>query len=300
MIVSCQRTGGARGRPGLCRSLHLSLGEKVRVRCERGFGGRAAAACVLGVLAMLPATRAPAASSVSAAALQPRTGYAFLLETGAPVYREQHEPRVEDGRLLGDTVVYRGEDGAVIARKHVDFAAHPLHPSFELVDRRTGYVEGLAQPSRGRVTLYHRKPGQSGRERRTLDAPEGLVADAGFDVLVFRHMEALRSGRTLTFPFAVPSRLDTIDFRLRRVARRRVLGREAVVIRMEPESMLLRWLVDPIEVSYAADTGRLLRYEGLSNIPDPARDGNYRVRIDFPPAGASPEPPEPSTPETGR
>ena len=55
--------------------------------------------------------------------------------------------------------------------------------------------------------------------------------------------------------------------------------------------MFLRWLANPIDVAYHAETGALLRYEGLSNIPDPDRDGNYRVRIDFPPDGVEPEPP---------
>jgi hypothetical protein len=45
--------------------------------------------------------------------------------------------------------------------------------------------------------------------------------------------------------------------------------------------MFVRMFVPPVTVSYDADTRRLRRYEGVSNIRN--RDGeNYSVRIEFP------------------
>ncbi|MDX1609777.1 MAG: hypothetical protein R3225_06605 [Halofilum sp. (in: g-proteobacteria)] len=235
--------------------------------------------------------------AVPEVALGPRTGHAFSLATGELVYLEVHRPETADGRVLRDQVEYRGPDGELLARKSVDYRPDPVCPTFRLEDLRTGYVEGLERSADGRTVLFHREDTDAPLERAPVSA-EGLVADAGFDMLIYRELESLQAGERPVIPFAVPSRLDTLDFRLRKLDRRQVLGRTATVIRMELANPVLRWLVEPIDVAYDAETGALLRYEGISNLPNPDGDGNYRVRIDFPPAGVEPEPPagEPSQP----
>ncbi|MEX2575848.1 MAG: hypothetical protein WD382_04275 [Halofilum sp. (in: g-proteobacteria)] len=220
------------------------------------------------------------------AALERRIGYAFRLADGQPVYREIHEPVVRNGQLVGDRVTYRAPDDAVLARKRVDFGADALAPSFRLRDRRLGYVEGLRRSGDGAITLFRRDHAEAPMEETTLQPPAGLVADAGFDRMIFRHFDELRSGEVLSFPFAVPGRLETIDFMVRLRERRQVLGEPALVMRMALDSALFGWLVDPIDVAYHAETGALLRYEGVSNLPRPDGDGNYRVRIDFHPRAA--------------
>jgi len=107
-----------------------------------------------GLLAL--AAGAAQAGAMPDAALERRVGYAFSLDTGEAVYREIHEPVVDDGVLLRDEVTYRGSDDAVIARKRVDFRPDPLAPAFRLTDRRSGYVEGLER-SGGQVTLFRRQ-----------------------------------------------------------------------------------------------------------------------------------------------
>lgn len=230
---------------------------------------------------------------------QPRVGHAWSLETGELLYREIHNPRMADGRLQGDRVEYRGPAGELLATKTVDYRPNPVCPAFRLEDRRTGYVEGLEWGDDGRAVVFTRENAEASVERARLEAAEDLVADAGFDVMVYRQLDRLQQGAEPVFPFAVPSRLRTLDFRLRRLGERQVLGQQATLIRMELDNPILRWLVDPIDVSYNAETGALLRYEGISNLPRPDGDGNYRVRIDFPPEGIEPEPPgaedEPAT-----
>ncbi|MDZ7828083.1 MAG: hypothetical protein U5K33_00905 [Halofilum sp. (in: g-proteobacteria)] len=235
----------------------------------------------------------PVLARTEGGAPQPRVGHAYSLETGELVYREIHDPRAEDGRLRSDRVEYRGPDGRLLALKEVDYTPNPVAPAFRMEDRRTGYVEGLAWNDAGEPEVFMREEAGAPMERARLGVTEGLVADAGFDVMVYRQLDALQDGAEPVFPFAVPSRLRTLDFRLRSLGRREILGRQATLIRMELANPLLRWLVDPIDVAYNAESGALLRYEGISNLPRPDGDGNYRVRIDFPPEGVEPEPPEP-------
>lgn len=249
-------------------------------------GLRAAFLCA-GLLASAPL----AAASAPEAALAPRVGHAFSLDSGRPVYREVHEPEVVDGELVSDRVEYVDPQGETFARKRVSFEEAPLAPSFRLEDARTGYTESLERRDDGRIQLIYRKREDAATKRTVIDPPPDVVADAGFDLLIYRNLDRLRAGETLRFPFAAASRQQTVPFRLRRIDEREVLGQPALVIRMEPDNMLIRWLANPIDVAYHAETGALLRYEGLSNIPDPDSDENYRVRIDFPPDGVDPEPP---------
>lgn len=230
------------------------------------------------------------AASAPEAALEPRVGHAFALDSGRPVYREVHEPEVVDGELVADRVEYVDPEGETFARKRVSFEEAPLAPSFRLEDTRTGYIEALQRTDDGRIELIYRKREDEATERTVIDPPPDVVADAGFDVLIYRNLDRLRAGETLRFPFAAASQQQTVAFRLRRIDEREVLGEPALVIRMEPDNMFIRWLANPIDVAYHAETGALLRYEGLSNIPNPDSDENYRVRIDFPPEGVEPEP----------
>jgi len=244
------------------------------------------------VFAGLGMAQAGIAAAVPAAALERRVGHAFSLETGEALYREIHQPRVRNGRLLGDRVRYVTPDGTTFARKEVDFTASRLAPAFRLIDERTGYVEGLTHTGADRIRLVLREGPTASVQRAVLNASPDVVADAGFDMLIYQRFDALKAGETLTLPFAAPSQLDTVTFRLRRIDRREVLGEPAIIIRMEPDYALFRWLAAPIDVAYHADTAALLRYEGLSNIPNPNADDNYRVRIDFPPEGVEPQPPK--------
>lgn len=222
---------------------------------------------------------------------QPRIGHAYSLETGELVYREVHNPESADGRLVRDRVEYRGPDDELLAVKTVDYRRDPVCPEFRFEDRRTGYVEGLEWEDQGRPVLFSRESGDAPMKRAVVDASDQLVADAGFDIMVYRKLERLQQGAEPVFPFAVPSRRQVLEFRLRSLGTREVLGQSATLIRMELSNPLLRWLVDPIDVAYNAETGALLRYEGISNVPRPDGDGNYRVRIDFPPEGVDPQPP---------
>lgn len=260
-----------------------------------GPGTRIARLRAVLVAALVVACGPVHAGGAPEAALAPRVGHAFALDSGELLYRERHEPEVAEGRLIADHVVYVDPaSGEVFARKTVTYEPEALAPEFRLEDTRTGHVAGLTWRGGGRIELFEREREGASMRRTVLDAPADVIADTGFDLLIYRNLERLKAGETLQFSFAAPGEQDTVAFRLRRIARREVLGEPAVVIRMEPASMVLRWLAEPIDVAYHARTGALLRYEGVSNLPDPGADAKYRVRIDFPPEGKSPEPPGPA------
>lgn len=200
-------------------------------------------------------------------------------ESGDLLYTEQHLLRHQDQKLSERLVLYRCADGTAFARKRIDYEGSPLAPAFHFEDVRLGYREGLRRESEGPELWVQDSP--AGAERiATLDAGPDVVADAGFDEFIRRQWQPLLAGDAVKLQFAVPSRLESYDFTVSRRGSDRVAGEDAEVFRLRLGGF---WglLAPHIDVAYASDSRRLLRFEGLSNLRD--EDGEpLQARIEFP------------------
>jgi hypothetical protein len=214
------------------------------------------------------------------AAIQREQAFASALRDGAPLYREEHFVRTVDGSPDERLVLYRCLDGQPFARKRVRYGTEPSAPSFQLEDARSGYREGAERTAAG-VRVAWTAPGEA--EAAALLPSGQLVADAGFDEWVRRSWEPLTSGDPVSMQFLVPSQLRTYRFDVAPVASGDASLR---AFRMRLGGWF-GWLLPSIEVAYDAETRRLVRFEGLSNLRDDAGDAPLKVRIEFP------DPPQP-------
>lgn len=243
---------------------------------------------------MSPVPRAPAplaaavlTAAVSAAAPAAATdlafnGYARSRDDGRLLYVESHH--VRDAGKLGEArvVLYRcSADGPAFARKELAYGATREQPEFKLTDARNGHVEGLRRTPAG-PRVFVKEDARSPQREAAVPAGAAIVSDAGFDEFVRRHWAELEAGKTVRFPFLIPSRLDSLTFKVRKQADKVVEGAPASVIRLNL-SGVFGWLLPYIEVSYRKADQVLLRYEGLTNIRD-AEGGNMVAVIRFPPA----------------
>ena len=247
-------------------------------------GARVVLAALSVALAM--ALQAPAAAAAEGRdALSSEQADARSPASGRLLYREQHLLRRDaDGRLLERLVLYRCPDGRPFARKHMDYRGALLAPAFEMDDARTGYREGLRRTPVPR--LYVRASRNAGERSAPLRGAD-VVVDAGFDEFVRAHWAALAAGRAVPLDFAVPSRLRSYRFSLARVGQARIGGEDAMLLRLRLDGWLA-WLAPDVSVAYGLQSRRLLRFEGVSNLADPAGGRNWLARIDF---GAPPRPP---------
>lgn len=196
----------------------------------------------------------------------------------APLYRERHWTRYESGRASERLVLYLCPDGTPFGRKHVDYRASAQAPAFEFTDARSGYREGLRRVA-GKASVWFREA--RGSERSAAVTANRLVADAGFDTFIRTHWPALTSGQAVALSFAVPARLGSLDFKLRRVTQTTIAGEPAHVFRLSLGGWL--GLIAPaIDVAYGKQSRRLLRFEGMSNLRDDAGRKQLVARIDFP------------------
>jgi hypothetical protein len=225
---------------------------------------------LIGTAVLAALTAVPAQAMV-----QREYALASALSDGSPLYREEHLVRRSDGRLDDRLVLYRCLDGSAFARKRVRYGDDPAAPSFQLEDARSGYREGAERTDEG-LRVAWTAPGKA--EAAALLPPGPLVADAGFDEWVRAAWDPLTRGQPQSMQFLVPSRLRAYRFEVSPVDSDDPSLR-AFQLRL---GGWLGWLAPSIYVAYDAQTRRLVRFEGLSNLRDDAGDAPLKVRIEFP------------------
>lgn len=209
------------------------------------------------------------------------TGYARDRQSGALLYVESH--LVRSFGKVGETriVSYRcSAEGPAFARKELTYGAVREEPEFTFVDARSGYTEGLRRTAEG-PRVFQQDNARSPRREARIPANAVIVSDAGFDEFVRKHWSELEAGKTVRFPFLIPSRLDFLNFKVKKDRDTRVNDAPASAIRLNL-SGVLGWFLPYIEVTYRKSDQTLLRYEGLTNIRNDD-GGNHVAVITFPP-----------------
>lgn len=208
------------------------------------------------------------------------TGYARDPDSGELLYLESHTVRDHGSPNERRVVLYRcASGGAAFARKTLTYTAVRTDPDFRLEDARTGHLEGLVTSPIGRQ-VYYRANGSEPVRMRGVLRDAGIVSDAGFDEFVQIHWRELERGDTVRFPFLVPSRLESLDFKVSKDRDELIDGAEASVIRLNL-SGFFGLFVPSIEVAYDRKDRVLLRYSGLVNIRDLEGD-NLSADISMP------------------
>lgn len=200
---------------------------------------------------------------------------AYDLKTGKFVYSEHHKEIHKGKKHVMSQVLYRGANGSVIARKNIDYSQSKTAPSFQMVDLRQGYIEGVKRVG-SRYQIYARKNKQSKTEKEQVAIPRPAVIDAGFHAFIKQNWQKLITGKKLKLNFAVPARQDFYGFEMSKLK----TSGDKVWFRISISSMFLKIFAEPIDVAYSLSEKKLLEYRGLSNIPSNG-DENYRVRILF-------------------
>jgi hypothetical protein len=206
-------------------------------------------------------------------------GYAREPDSGALLYVETHFVWDAGTPRESRIVLYRCARGRQpFARKELSYAQERSAPSFDFEDARSGFREGLRREAG--VAFVSASAGADGPRRSARLDARALVADAGFDEFVRANWDALERGDVLLAPFLVPSRLDRVQFRVRKQSTAQVGGAEASVIRLSVAGPL-GWFVADIDVVYRNQDRRLASYSGVTNIRD-ANGRTLTARIDFP------------------
>lgn len=209
---------------------------------------------------------------------------------GRTVHLEEHLLKAGADGGEERVVLYRCPDGAPFARKRLSRPAGSFLARFELVDRRAGWREGIADDG-DRLLAFAGRLDAPAAPRALPALSPALVADAGFDALIMARRDELEAGLPLRFDFLLPGEGAPLALKVRKRGEGEALGRPASLYRLG----LGAWygfLAPHIDGWYDRGSGYLLRYEGPGNLRSPSGAIAW-VRIDFPPAqrehGLAPE-----------
>lgn len=200
-----------------------------------------------------------------------------LDEEGRLVYTERHEVVREDDEIVHSRTEYRAPDGSLIATLVSDYSRDPFVPEYVFHDLRSGKTEGLRCDGDA-VIVYHRDAAGKEIEEKRLDRREDMVGGQGFNNWVVERLDELSTSEPLTFRLVIPHRLGDAKLRVKAID-----GSETepvLTLKGEIDNWFLRLVAPSIEISYDQESGRLVRYEGNSNLVSSDGDSMW-VQISY-------------------
>ena len=206
-------------------------------------------------------------------------GYAYDLATGKYLYTEVYREEIDKDHWLSGHTSYYDTDGKRLGEKILSFASDPYIPVYTLSQPGVGYSEGISSVGPDGVQMF-KETRENGRQTGSVPKVGQMAADSGFHSYLYDHMPDLVAGKTLKFQFAAAGQLDSYSFRARKTGDIQFEGRAAIQIKVEPNS-LLRYMVDPLILTYDPQSRRLLEYRGISNVINPDTGKPYNARIAF-------------------
>ncbi len=210
-------------------------------------------------------------------------GHAYDLTSNKAIYNEFHEEQWVAGKLSTSSTQYKGIKGNVLGSRKLNFSTGYELPTYRLDVTKNGYYEG-AQILKGSIKVYHYDVETKKEHSKTLVVPAPAVVDAGIGYFIKRNWTNIAAGKIVSFNFVVPARLDYYKFRVRKVKNVDEQGHKGILICLEPDGFLLRSVIDPINITYDIATKRIIKYEGISNIPG-SGDRNFDARLVYPELG---------------
>ena len=209
-------------------------------------------------------------------------GTAMDLKTGKFVYTDNHKEKYQNGVHVSSVISYKDSSGKEFANKVIEFTPNASVPNFTFFDLRDGYTEG-GKKTGNAIKLFYRRKSTDSLSEKVLNVDKWNVLDGGFDYFVRENWENFSDERKISFEFLVPVELGEFGFRVYKLRDDVVLGREAIVLRMEIDNFIFRSFIRPITIAYDKKTKRILQYEGISNINDEnGKSLNVKITYTYP------------------
>lgn len=206
-------------------------------------------------------------------------GYAYDLASGKYLYTEVYREEIDKDRWVSGHTTYYDAEGRRLGEKTLNFASDPYVPVYTLNLTGVGYSEGISSVGPDGVQMF-KESREKGRQTGSVPKVAQMAADSGFHSYLYDHMPELVAGKTLKFQFAAAGQLDSYSFRAHKTGDTQFEGQPAIQLKVEPDS-LLRYLVDPLILTYDPQSRRLLEYRGISNVINPATGKPYNARIAY-------------------
>jgi hypothetical protein len=207
----------------------------------------------------------------------------FDLKSGKIIFKGETITEVTAERV-SETVRYWDPEGTETQQLKAGYDRATLMPTHYRRDYLlTGEWEALEREGKTATVKWQAK---GKKTPETFEVDWGEYHSISVVVLpqIRKHRDTLKAGKEVVLELVVPSRQDVYDFRLRLDKPLTIDGKPTWVIRMEPDSFLIRQLVDPLYFYFSDDgADTLVEYRGRTSVQNEAGDGvDARIVYTYP------------------
>ena len=182
------------------------------------------------------------------------------------LYRGKRTVKREGGRVTEQTT-YTTPAGKPIQKTVVVYLDSDLSPVlYRLDDLRSGEQEILRREKDGYFMSYREKRGDKPDQDTDKSRPGGPISSAVV-TRIQREWKKLMEGKKIPFPLLVPSRQESVSFRVGLDRKKTAASKSRTVIRMDPDTWIIRLLVSTLYFYFESKPPhRLLEYQGRVSI----------------------------------
>ena len=190
------------------------------------------------------------------------------------------------GTTVKVTCDYTAPDGSLAARDRIVYEAGQLASfatdEFQTGDRGSAVVRPDPNSPGKRRVYFDYTTGQGSAAKKSSDSESiehEVLVDDMIPAFIVSHWDTLMQGAAAKFRFIVLSRTETVGFKLVKNSETIWRGRAAIRLKMEPTSLIIAQLVDPISFIVEKDRRhRVLEYRGRTT--PVIRNGNKWKELD--------------------
>lgn len=181
---------------------------------------------------------------------------------GKTVYKESHDIFKKDGQLLKTVTTYYEPDGKTkLAELTSAYSANVKLPTYEFVDYRQNYREGLRKEGANYVVF--KQDGKASEKSKVLAKTDELFAGQGWHFYLADNLQVLEKD-DFKLEMLLPSELDSFEFVMKKSEKK---GGK-IFTTLQLSNWFLSMFAPKLKLVYDSDSKRLVEYRGVSNILD--------------------------------
>lgn len=195
------------------------------------------------------------------------------------VYTEDHTSRFTDqGRVLEASTIYKDPSGKAIAEIRSDFSKSLSAPAHDFKDLRFKQRYGIRYE--GDKVIMYVQEGEESEQTKVVPVDDKralLVGCQGLAYYFRDNLDDLKKSKLVPILFLIPGKLETYNFEL---VYKNTDANGLAIFEIHIKNWFLRLFAPKLTLHYDTLKGRLLKYEGLSNLYDDKKQ-MQNVKIDY-------------------
>ncbi len=189
---------------------------------------------------------------------------------------EKHVTKKASGELVAKSK-YFSMDGKTALDEVVEYSPND---TLKLFQRKQKQINRDTMAKRdGEKVLFEMKEKRAKNDKHDKDDEgweDNMITPEQLTRYIHRHFDKILAGETIKVRLIVPSRTETVGFRVFKEEDKEFQGKVRTRLRMNPTSIFIRALVDPVDLYFEKEKSRrLLMVDGRLPVKTFDREGNY-------------------------